>query len=566
MSKNEEWLRRFQREGKAARRFKHPNAIAVYDLRISQDGTTYMVLEYIDGQNLRDELSARGTFEAEELLPILEQIASVLDAGHKSGVVHRDLKPDNVMLTTAQGGAPLVKVLDLGIAKLRETGADGPIEVSALTIAGQIIGTPHYMSPEQWGEIPSDGGREIDGRADVYSLAVMTYELLTGKWPVSGTDIMELRRGHVTGLVTPLKHHAPHYSDEFAAVIARGMAKDRVERCATAGEFVKQLKHAAGLSGRGADAGGYAVDDSSEAAGPMAVETLPVSGKEPTHSRLPPVETVASGTVRTAESAEADGMAVSQIGDSTIDTGVQSAPSGEVIPLRRGLLAFAALALLVVGVAAAWNLTRPAPSKSREPAPAIASQPQSVPLLSYYLETVARDNSTDRVTGENPLTMDQGFRLHVTARQDGYIYIVVAGSGNVPTALLTAIPPKTTGWTTNRIEAGASYSFPTSSAEQEVIDLGPETLATPFTIIYASEPVASPEWLAGPSPRTLNPNEQLELEQFIAANRGGVTVVPDSESGSGVQMLVSAVSGEARKALLIELVIRHVESDRRPTK
>jgi serine/threonine protein kinase len=174
MRSNAEWLRRFRREGQAARRFRHPNAVTVYDLRTASDGMIYMVMEYVEGHTLDAELKARGTFTPSEALTVLEPIMSVLNAAHAMGVVHRDLKPENIMIGKAGTAGELnVKLLDLGIAKLREVAGAESGKNTALTMAGQMLGTPYYMSPEQWGELPIDGNSELDGRADIYSLALV---------------------------------------------------------------------------------------------------------------------------------------------------------------------------------------------------------------------------------------------------------------------------------------------------------------------------------------------------------------------------------------------------------
>ncbi|HEX9919130.1 MAG TPA: serine/threonine-protein kinase, partial [Pyrinomonadaceae bacterium] len=199
MRNNAEWLRRFQREGRAARRFRHPNAVTVYDLRTGADGLTYMVMEYVEGHSLDRELKERGRLTPAEAWEILEPVVGALEAAHAHGVVHRDLKPENVMLNRAAGGEVQVKLLDLGIAKLRDVAetqvGDGG---GALTLAGQILGTPYYMSPEQWGEPSRDGNPEIDGRADIYSLGIIFYELIAGAKPYVGHTLGELRQGHVS--------------------------------------------------------------------------------------------------------------------------------------------------------------------------------------------------------------------------------------------------------------------------------------------------------------------------------------------------------------------------------
>src|SRR5262245_15338866 len=137
---NAEWLRRFRREGQAARRFRHPNSVTVYDLRTASDGTIYMVMEFVEGQTLDAELKSKGRFTAEEAFQILEPIMSVLNTAHAMGVVHRDLKPENIMIGKAQTGEePSVKLLDLGIAKMREiAGTETTSGTTELTMAGQV--------------------------------------------------------------------------------------------------------------------------------------------------------------------------------------------------------------------------------------------------------------------------------------------------------------------------------------------------------------------------------------------------------------------------------------------
>src|SRR5438034_6706289 len=149
MRNNAEWLRRFRREGQAARRFRHPNAVTVYDLRTSSDGTIYLVMEYVEGNTLDAELKQRGRFSPAEAYIVLEPVMSVLNAAHAMGVVHRDLKPENIMIgKPGEDGQVMTKLLDLGIAKMREVAGADAGGTTALTIAGQVLGTPFYMSPE----------------------------------------------------------------------------------------------------------------------------------------------------------------------------------------------------------------------------------------------------------------------------------------------------------------------------------------------------------------------------------------------------------------------------------
>src|SRR5216683_7754890 len=247
---NAEWLRRFQREGQAARRFRHSNAVTVYDLRTSADGTIYLVMEYVEGNTLDAEMRKRGKFSPADAVAVLDPIMGVLNAAHAMGVVHRDLKPENIMIGKAStGGEPVVKLLDLGIAKLKEVAGAEKTGNTNLTIAGQMLGTPYYMSPEQWGELPRDGSSEIDGRADIYSLGLVFYELIAGQKPFGGLTLSELRREHVHVKPTPLNEVVANVPPGFSDAIARSVAKDRSQRQASADELEQDLRSALAAEG-----------------------------------------------------------------------------------------------------------------------------------------------------------------------------------------------------------------------------------------------------------------------------------------------------------------------------
>jgi formylglycine-generating enzyme required for sulfatase activity len=241
---NPEYLRRFRREAQAARRFRHTNAVAVFDLRSTSDGLIYMVLEYVDGQTLRAELNRRRRFSPAEALSLLEPIANALNAAHVCGVVHRDLKPDNIMIGRSPDGQSVVKLLDLGLAKLQHTSDLSVSGEPSLTATGQILGTPYYMSPEQWGIPPDDGDPEIDGRTDIYSLGVIFYELVAGRRPFEGKTSHDLARAHMIVDPPVLHEVVSKVPVGFGLAIARAMSKRRSGRQSSCAELINDLRTA----------------------------------------------------------------------------------------------------------------------------------------------------------------------------------------------------------------------------------------------------------------------------------------------------------------------------------
>jgi serine/threonine-protein kinase len=244
MQSNTEWLKRFQREGQAARRFRHPNAVTVHDLRTTPDGMIYMVMEYIQGRTLAADLAERGRYTAEEAFFLLEPVMSVLHAAHITGVVHRDIKPENIMVGTGTNNQPFVKLLDLGVAKVLPTDKQDVGSGTQLTVQGQLLGTPFYMSPEQWGEPMRDDHDEVDGRADLYSLAVVLHEMVAGHKPFYGLSMLELRNAHVNSKPTPLYNLRPDVPQAFSNAVTRALSKDRGDRQPNVQVFADELRDA----------------------------------------------------------------------------------------------------------------------------------------------------------------------------------------------------------------------------------------------------------------------------------------------------------------------------------
>jgi predicted Ser/Thr protein kinase len=182
-------VRRFNAEAELVAKLSHPNVVNIYDFGQDVDGTLFIAMEYIEGRSLRAAMNSDGPLPARRAVAIAAQVASSLTDAHAHGIVHRDLKPDNVMLTERGREKDVVRVLDFGIAKLRDEGKN---TVQQMTQAGDLVGTPQYMAPEQI------RGDRVDGRTDVYALGAMLYEMVTGRLPFEGPTVMAILSKHLT--------------------------------------------------------------------------------------------------------------------------------------------------------------------------------------------------------------------------------------------------------------------------------------------------------------------------------------------------------------------------------
>ena len=223
---SDEIVRRFEREAMATQRLAHPNLVQVLDVGAVEDATLYLVMELVAGPTLREVL-ASGPLAARRSLVIARQILEGIGHAHTVGLVHRDLKPENVML--ARAGMPgneyeQVKVLDFGIVKLLG-GLAAELAADKLTRTGVVSGTPAYMALEQ------ALGRLVDGRADLYSLGIIVFEMLTGAAPYRSTDAMTLMRMQAAAPIPTLASVAwPHATPALEHLVARSLAKQPDDR------------------------------------------------------------------------------------------------------------------------------------------------------------------------------------------------------------------------------------------------------------------------------------------------------------------------------------------------
>lgn len=233
---NDKTRQRFYREARAAAMLHHPNAVVIHDFGEDTDGTAYIVMELLIGRSLRQLLVESGTIAPRRAYTIIRQACAALDAGHRNGIVHRDIKPDNIFLLNTHDDEDHIKILDFGIAKLADKALDTlSIEEQRLTNVGTVIGTPHYMSPEQC------QGEEADSRSDIYSLGVVLYEMLTGVVPFVAKTPTGVAIKHVTEQPRPLRELNPVLNPAIESAVLRAMSKDANSRPQNAIELARDF-------------------------------------------------------------------------------------------------------------------------------------------------------------------------------------------------------------------------------------------------------------------------------------------------------------------------------------
>ncbi|HKR11414.1 MAG TPA: protein kinase [Pyrinomonadaceae bacterium] len=239
LAADEKIVARFSREARAASRISHPNALSVTDFGEDDNGIVFLVMEYLSGKTLKQVIREEGPLPLTRIVEITRQIGDALAAAHAQGVVHRDLKSDNIMLLDTTSVGDYAKVLDFGIAKINEP--DGKFD-GDLTAPNLVIGTPQYMSPEQCAQ-----DAEIDARSDIYSLGVILYEMLVGHVPFSGESATIVMMKHLQEPVPSVLEERPDVPPPVGRVVARAMAKVPGNRYQSVGELLEDLTIAAGM-------------------------------------------------------------------------------------------------------------------------------------------------------------------------------------------------------------------------------------------------------------------------------------------------------------------------------
>jgi serine/threonine-protein kinase len=243
MAADPTWVQRFYNEAKACSRLQHPNTIRMFDFGQSPDGRLFMTMEFLDGVSLREALS-RGPLAPHRVVKVLIQCCASLAEAHSIGIIHRDIKPDNVFLLNMAGSPDFVKLLDFSVAKLLEGDR-------MKTQAGVVFGTPQYMSPEQGRGMP------LDARSDLYALGILAFEMLTGNVPFHDENPMTVIQMHLQAQVPPLPQSIPYSVQQ---IVRRALEKEPNRRFQSAGEMMQHCQQVfAEVSGGGASIGAAGV-------------------------------------------------------------------------------------------------------------------------------------------------------------------------------------------------------------------------------------------------------------------------------------------------------------------
>ncbi|MEP7048715.1 MAG: protein kinase [Pseudomonadota bacterium] len=372
-----EIVKRFQQEAISASRIKHPNVLDVFDFGQLDNGCFYLAMEFLEGNDLADELQRRRVLDAATGIRVSMQICRALAAAHANGVVHRDMKPENVFLQRTADGEEIVKIVDFGIAQLRSKDAAAPETKRRLTRTGMIFGTPEYMSPEQ------AGGKHADLRADIYAVGIIMYEMFTGAVPFTGETFLGVLTKHLNDPPPALSSVFPELaiSAQLQAVIMRALVKEPSLRYQTMLEFAQAI-----TTTPDAAALGYRPVLASVAEHSMSL--LPHSPGTPTAQQFSPssIPPGPGGSIPAPSPAGSlsSGLAV---GHNTAGARAETLVGAEANtrtpskPGTRSPLALAAIAVVALGTAAAWVVAKrnatntPTPERSvalaaKSPAPA----------------------------------------------------------------------------------------------------------------------------------------------------------------------------------------------------
>ena len=380
----EKIVARFTREAKAASRISHPHAINVTDFGEDEKGIVYLVMEYLRGRTLKDIVRSEGPMPLARVVEIVRQVSGALEAAHSEGVVHRDLKSDNIMLEEAAGGGDWAKVLDFGIAKIQQTAQSVHETDPGLTSPNLIIGTPQYMSPEQCSQASN-----IHTRSDIYSFGVIIYEMLAGHVPFTGDSPTAIMMKHLQEPPPSILEERGDLPASVGRVIARALAKRPEDRYQRAGELYEALNEAAKEEPS-------PLDTSVSAAVDTGRIVVPTGANEPARTTLEEPDD------------EATVVSASHVRPSTDELPPPVAP----LPVRQSSfspwrIAVPAVAALAIVFAVVYAMQSRGPVSSQEPTPPLQADPNGQPVQSMSPPTGQAERNLVPASGTpTPATVD----------------------------------------------------------------------------------------------------------------------------------------------------------------
>jgi serine/threonine protein kinase len=424
LSRNPEVVSRFMTEAKSVNQIGNEHIVDVNDFGTTADGEFYFIMEYLQGEAVSERLAKEGVFEPNRSLMIAAQVADALAASHVHGIIHRDLKPENIFLINRGQSRDFVKVLDFGLAKLTQ----GEEKVSHKTRTGSVMGTPYYMAPEQ-----CEGKSAIDQRADVYSLGVILFEMLTGKVPFGGEGYGEIIVKHITLPPPSARAINPDVTPAQETVLMHALAKRREDRFQSMEEFRAAM-----------------LDPERFAAGRPAP---PEPGLDPDHGGSQPAAyrpTMTDGAMKVAPMPSTFRHGVGELLDEEL-----TLPKS-----RKGLVVGVILAAAAAG-GGAFFLMKPAPAPAPQvdlvtpkpaPVPALPAAPTKV-KLSFTSEPVGATvirRDTNRTLGKTPLSIEMPFAKEAITfvfKKDDYedkeMPLVPQESAHLTVSLARRLPPPT---------------------------------------------------------------------------------------------------------------------------
>ncbi|MCA9601696.1 MAG: serine/threonine protein kinase [Myxococcales bacterium] len=372
-----EVVQRFGREARAASAIQHPGIVEVLDLDQTPEGRPFLVMEFLQGEPLSSRIEKRGRLSPEEAAMFMGQLLEALDAAHAHGVVHRDLKPDNIFLVPRGRGGESVKILDFGISHKSDE------RVSKLTVQGTVLGTPHYMAPEQ-----ARGDAAVDGRTDIYAAGVVFYECVVGTVPFDAPNYNALLHMILTDEPESPSDRGVAILPRLERVIMRAMSKRREDRPQTAGGMLAEIKAAftpsdddddGAAPGPASDTLSDALKPSNPAAVPNLDLDLPTDMPSDLAMDLPSNQAAAAPQAAARSSGEQELTLDPEFGEvgASVDRArpeqlevPEAPPQGRVIPWQLkaagiGVVGIATLVMVMLGIKYMLNTTPP-PQPDRE--------------------------------------------------------------------------------------------------------------------------------------------------------------------------------------------------------